>query len=142
MALVCVSLGKAHSVEVDKILFKEKSLYQEVLDFEPLTYAKVLVLDGIFQLTEKDERAYQEMITHLPLCSIQSPKTVNFFFLIITVLSLNLYSVSLLNIILKCLCFKLKRKTYFISLGDMKLQIYVLPLIFSGFTIASSCSIL
>lgn len=39
-------------------------------------YGKVLVLDGIVQLTEKDECAYQEMITHLPLCSIPSPKTV------------------------------------------------------------------
>jgi spermidine synthase len=36
----------------------------------------VLVLDGIVQLTEKDECAYQEMIAHLPLCSIPSPKTV------------------------------------------------------------------
>jgi hypothetical protein len=40
------------------------------------TYGKVLVLDGIVQLTEKDECAYQEMIVHLPLCSIPSPKTV------------------------------------------------------------------
>ncbi|CAK7324138.1 unnamed protein product [Dovyalis caffra] len=40
------------------------------------SYGKVLVLDGIVQLTEKDECAYQEMITHLPLCSIRSPKNV------------------------------------------------------------------
>lgn len=39
-------------------------------------YGKVLVLDGILQLTEKDECAYQEMIAHLPLCSIVSPKNV------------------------------------------------------------------
>ncbi|KAI3758409.1 hypothetical protein L6452_05970 [Arctium lappa] len=32
------------------------------------TYGKVFVLDGILQLTEKDECAYQEMIAHLPLC--------------------------------------------------------------------------
>ncbi|KAG5036131.1 hypothetical protein JHK87_011041 [Glycine soja] len=93
--------GEAHSIKVEKILYKEKSEYQEVLVFEvwPLhlimyynfnvkgidanpfilqssTYGKVLVLDGIVQLTEKDECAYQEMIAHLPLCSIQSPKTV------------------------------------------------------------------
>lgn len=40
------------------------------------TYGKVLVLDGIVQLTDKDECAYQEMIAHLPLCSIPSPKHV------------------------------------------------------------------
>jgi hypothetical protein len=43
---------------------------------QSLTYGKVLVLDGIVQLTDKDECAYQEMITHLPLCSIPSPKKV------------------------------------------------------------------
>ncbi|CAL5364503.1 unnamed protein product [Camellia sinensis] len=68
--------GEAHSLEVKNILYKEKSEYQEILVFECSTYGKVLVLDGIVQLTEKDECAYQEMITHLPLCSIQSPKTV------------------------------------------------------------------
>jgi spermidine synthase len=40
------------------------------------TYGKVLVLDGVIQLTERDECAYQEMITHLPLCSIANPKKV------------------------------------------------------------------
>ncbi|KAA8533628.1 hypothetical protein F0562_030938 [Nyssa sinensis] len=68
--------GEAHSLEVEKILYKEKSEYQEILVFESSTYGKVLVLDGIVQLTEKDECAYQEMIAHLPLCSIQSPKKV------------------------------------------------------------------
>ncbi|GAB2293963.1 hypothetical protein Dimus_028177 [Dionaea muscipula] len=68
--------GEAHSLEVKQILFKEKSKYQEVLVFESSSYGKVLVLDGIVQLTEKDECAYQEMITHLPLCSIKSPKNV------------------------------------------------------------------
>ncbi|KAF5793547.1 putative spermidine synthase [Helianthus annuus] len=43
------------------------------------TYGKVLVLDGVIQLTERDEYAYQEMITHLPLCLIPNPKKVLFF---------------------------------------------------------------
>ncbi|KAI3720599.1 hypothetical protein L2E82_31588 [Cichorium intybus] len=68
--------GEAHSLKVEKVLFKEKSEYQEVVVFESATYGKVLVLDGILQLTEKDECAYQEMIAHLPLCSIESPKNV------------------------------------------------------------------
>ncbi|XP_022723761.1 spermine synthase-like isoform X2 [Durio zibethinus] len=70
------SSGEAHSLKVESILYKAKSDYQEVLVFESSTYGKVLVLDGIVQLTEKDELAYQEMIAHLPLCSIPSPKTV------------------------------------------------------------------
>ncbi|KAK6262464.1 hypothetical protein QUC31_008280 [Theobroma cacao] len=68
--------GEAHSLKVENILYRGKSDYQEVLVFESSTYGKVLVLDGIVQLTEKDECAYQEMIAHLPLCSIRSPKTV------------------------------------------------------------------
>ncbi|KAL9272677.1 Spermine synthase-like protein [Drosera capensis] len=68
--------GEAQSLEVKQVLFKEKSKYQEVLVFESTSYGKVLALDGIVQLTEKDECAYQEMITHLPLCSIESPQNV------------------------------------------------------------------
>lgn len=47
-----------------------------LLPLQSAAYGKVLVLDGIVQLTEKDEFAYQEMISHLPLCSIESPKNV------------------------------------------------------------------
>ena len=40
------------------------------------TYGRVLVLDGVIQLTQRDESAYQEMITHLVLCAIPNPKKV------------------------------------------------------------------
>ncbi|PPR97042.1 hypothetical protein GOBAR_AA23630 [Gossypium barbadense] len=53
--------GEAHSLKVEKVLFQGKSDYQNVM---------------VFQLTERDECAYQEMITHLPLCSIPNPKKV------------------------------------------------------------------
>ncbi|KAJ8773864.1 hypothetical protein K2173_008327 [Erythroxylum novogranatense] len=68
--------GEAHSLKVEKVLFEGKSDYQKVMVFQSATYGKVLVLDGVIQLTERDECAYQEMITHLPLCSIPSPKKV------------------------------------------------------------------
>ncbi|CAI9089173.1 OLC1v1023684C1 [Oldenlandia corymbosa var. corymbosa] len=68
--------GEAHSLKVEKLLFEGKSEYQKVMVFESLTYGKVLVLDGAIQQTERDGCAYREMITHLPLCSIQTPKTV------------------------------------------------------------------
>jgi spermidine synthase len=68
--------GEAHSLKVEKILFQGKSDYQNVVVFESATYGRVLVLDGVIQLTERDECAYQEMITHLPLCSIPNPKKV------------------------------------------------------------------
>ncbi|OAY34570.1 spermidine synthase [Manihot esculenta] len=68
--------GEAHSLKVEKILFQGKSDYQNVMVFQSSTYGKVLVLDGVIQLTQRDECAYQEMITHLPLCSIPNPKKV------------------------------------------------------------------
>ncbi|CAN1311003.1 Spermidine synthase 2 [Linum perenne] len=68
--------GEAHSLKVEKILFQGKSDYQNVMVFQSATYGKVLVLDGVIQLTERDECAYQEMITHLPLSSISNPKKV------------------------------------------------------------------
>ncbi|CAN4087615.1 unnamed protein product [Withania somnifera] len=71
--------GEAHSLKVEEILFKGKSEFQEVLVFKSASYGNVLVLDGIVQLTEKDECAYQEMIAHLPLCSIKSPKKQKVF---------------------------------------------------------------
>ncbi|KAK1320626.1 Spermine synthase [Acorus calamus] len=68
--------GEAHSIKVEKILYQGKSEYQEILVIESSSYGKVLVLDGIVQLAENDECAYQEMLVHLPLCSIPSPRTV------------------------------------------------------------------
>ncbi|XP_022134672.1 spermidine synthase 2-like [Momordica charantia] len=68
--------GQAHFLKVDKVLFQGKSDYQSMLVFQSSAYGKVFVLDGALQLTEKDECAYQEMITHLPLCSIPNPKKV------------------------------------------------------------------
>jgi spermidine synthase len=68
--------GEAHSLQVEKILFEGKSEYQDLMVFQSVTHGKVLVLDKMIQLTEKDECAYQEMIAHLPLCSISSPKKV------------------------------------------------------------------
>ncbi|KAG1364349.1 Spermidine synthase 1 [Cocos nucifera] len=68
--------GEAHSLKVEKIIFQGKSEYQNVMVFKSSTYGNVLVLDGVIQVTERDECAYQEMITHLPLCSIPNPRKV------------------------------------------------------------------
>ncbi|CAI7864739.1 unnamed protein product [Closterium sp. NIES-54] len=68
--------GEAHSLKIEKVVFEGKSDFQDVAIFQSETYGKVLVLDGVIQLTERDECAYQEMITHVPLCSIPNPKKV------------------------------------------------------------------
>lgn len=80
ISLLCYSslLGEAHSLQMEKVLFEGRSDFQDVMVFQSSTYGRVLVLDGVIQLTQRDERSYQEMITHLPLCSIPNPKKVLF----------------------------------------------------------------
>ncbi|KHN75805.1 Spermidine synthase [Toxocara canis] len=68
--------GQAFSLQVNKVLFHERSKYQDVLVFESRSYGNVLVLDGIIQCTERDEFAYQEMLAHLPMFAHPCPKKV------------------------------------------------------------------
>jgi spermidine synthase len=48
-------------------LFKEKSPYQKVEIYDTFEYGKMLAVDNMVMCTEKDEHAYHEMITHVPL---------------------------------------------------------------------------
>lgn len=49
---------------------------QDFLVFRSSTYGTVLVLDGVIQVTERDEFAYHEMITHIPMFAHKTPKRV------------------------------------------------------------------
>lgn len=68
--------GQKFSLKVESVLYHERSAFQDILVFESSTYGRVLVLDGVIQLTERDEFAYQEMITHLPLFAHPEPRHV------------------------------------------------------------------
>lgn len=68
--------GQCMSLQIEKMLHDQKSQYQHVIVFKSKTWGNVLVLDGVIQLTEKDECAYQEMITHLPMFSHPNPESV------------------------------------------------------------------
>ena len=68
--------GQAMSLKVAKVLYHGRSKYQDVLVFESTHHGNVLVLDGVIQVTERDEHAYQEMIAHLPLYAHPNPKKV------------------------------------------------------------------
>jgi spermidine synthase len=57
-------------------LLNGKSEFQDILLFKSKTYGNVLVLDGVIQVTERDEFSYQEMISHLPLFAHPNPKKV------------------------------------------------------------------
>lgn len=68
--------GQAFSLEVEEVLFDEKSEFQHVQVLQTSTWGKALILDGVIQLTEKDECSYQEGITHIPLFAHPNPKRV------------------------------------------------------------------
>jgi spermidine synthase len=44
-----------------------RSAFQDILVFESETHGRVMLLDGVVQITEADEFVYQEMIAHVPL---------------------------------------------------------------------------
>jgi spermidine synthase len=48
-------------------LAEEKSAYQRIRIFDTVANGRVLTLDDIVQITTRDESAYAEMLTHLPM---------------------------------------------------------------------------
>ena len=61
---------------VHKTLASVKSAFQDIVVFESETHGRVLVLDGVIQITERDEFVYQEMLAHVPLLLHGHPSRV------------------------------------------------------------------
>ncbi len=57
-------------------LARVKSPFQDIAIFETESHGRVLTLDGIIQITERDEFVYQEMLTHVPLLAHGNAKRV------------------------------------------------------------------
>jgi spermidine synthase len=65
-----------YSYEVSKILYSGKSRFQEIMVFENPFFGRVLVLDGVVQITERDEFFYHEMLVHVVMNSHPDPRRV------------------------------------------------------------------
>ncbi len=61
---------------VRQTLFSGSSRYQQIDLFESESFGKVLVLDGMTMLTERDECGYHEMLVHLPMFTHPRPRRV------------------------------------------------------------------
>jgi spermidine synthase len=60
--------GHAQAMELrGKPIAEEKSQFQRIRIFDSVANGRVMVLDDIVQITTRDESAYAEMLTHLPL---------------------------------------------------------------------------
>lgn len=64
------------SMRVKSVLHSETTPYQDLLIADTYEYGRVLMLDGAYQLTEKDEFTYSEMMAHVPLCAHRNPEHV------------------------------------------------------------------
>lgn len=54
-------------------LYERQSAYQHILIAENRHLGRVLVLDGVVQISEADACVYQEMMAHVPLMALDSP---------------------------------------------------------------------
>jgi len=61
---------------VKRELARVQSDFQDIMIFESYTHGRVMLLDGVVQITEKDEFVYQEMLTHVPLLAHGDAKRV------------------------------------------------------------------
>ena len=65
-----------YSYDVGKILYRGKSEFQKIMVFENPYFGKMLILDGVVQLTERDEFFYHEMLTHVIMNAHPNPRKV------------------------------------------------------------------
>jgi spermidine synthase len=59
--------GYAQTMDVTRVLADEKSRYQRIRIFDTVANGRVMTLDEIVQITSRDESAYADMLTHLPM---------------------------------------------------------------------------
>jgi spermidine synthase len=63
-------------LKATKVLHEVKTRHQHLVIFENETWGRVLMLDGVCQLTTSDEFVYHEMMAHVPLMALRAPEQV------------------------------------------------------------------
>jgi spermidine synthase len=63
-------------LECSGILYSNQSRYQMIEVIESVGLGRMLVLDGVINLTERDEYIYHEMLAHVPLFSHPNPSQI------------------------------------------------------------------
>jgi spermidine synthase len=58
------------SMIADRVLYENRTEHQHLIIFDNATFGRVMMLDGVVQLTTKDEFIYHEMMAHVPLFSL------------------------------------------------------------------------
>ncbi|MEP4768008.1 MAG: polyamine aminopropyltransferase [Roseibium sp.] len=68
--------GVQVSYSCDEILYQEKTEHQDLVLFSNPVFGKVLMLDGVTQVTTKDEFIYHEMMAHVPILAHGAARNV------------------------------------------------------------------
>jgi spermidine synthase len=63
-------------LEMLDVIYRDDNNLQSLVIFENKTFGRVLALDGVVQLTEKDEFIYHEMFAHVPILAHGAVKHV------------------------------------------------------------------
>jgi spermidine synthase len=63
-------------IRVKRILADEQTQFQHLQFVETEFFGNAMILDGIIQLTERDNMGYHEMIVHVPMLAVGNPKRV------------------------------------------------------------------
>lgn len=68
--------GVQVSYSCDEILYQEKTEHQDLVLFSNPVFGKILMLDGVTQVTTRDEFIYHEMMSHVPIIAHGAAKSV------------------------------------------------------------------
>ncbi len=58
------------SMIAERVLYENRTEHQHLIIFDNATFGRVMMLDGVVQLTTKDEFIYHEMMAHVPLFAL------------------------------------------------------------------------
>jgi len=69
-------IGFSQTIEVSAPIFEARSEFQHIQIYRSSHFGKVLVLDDVLQITERDGDSYNEMMAHMPMMAHPAPKKV------------------------------------------------------------------
>src|SRR5690606_32031077 len=59
--------GFTTSYRADRVLYEEDTGRQHLVIFDNSLFGRMMTLDGVTQVSERDEFVYHEMMTHVPV---------------------------------------------------------------------------
>lgn len=68
--------GLTTSFQIEKMLCRHQSPFQDIAIFETTHFGRMMTLDGCIMLTERDEFLYHEMLAHPAMCAHPNPQKV------------------------------------------------------------------